>query len=366
MRFRSRIKRNTNHLEPAPSRRQAILSPGGTIVNARRFSIHFVAAFAAAVGAAALTGAAAAGSASAPENLVAPRVTGIPKVGTTLTASPGGWAGSPTSFVFKWQRCDSDGTRCGKDLQASAKKTYTVAPGDVDHSIRVVVTAVNGDGRSEAAPSEATDVVSSKDGPKSTAPPAISGDATVGEQLTVTPGTWAPAGASQVYHWQRCDAVDVGCRNILLARSATYTVRSSDIGSKLRVLVTAKSASGHTSIYSGYTDYVQSDVPPTKVNEAPRLSFLSLIRIGRRVYARFRVCDDGVGRITVVERDTKAGALAYTRRYSVYTYASCGTFSRSWTPAPRFRTRGRMTVTLQAIDKSQRKSTVRAKSVHRR
>lgn len=310
--------------------------------------------------------AAGAQSGLAPENLVPPTVTGSATAGSTLTASPGGWANSPTSFVYKWQRCDSDGTRCGKDVQASAKKTYTVSNRDVDHTIRVVVTAVNASGRSEAAPSDATDAISSKNGPKNTALPTITGEAKAGEQLTVSPGTWTPAGATYAYHWQRCDAANVDCRNILLGRSATYTVRSSDVGSKLRVLVTAKAASGHTSVYTGSTDYVQSAVPPPKVNEAPRLSFLSLVRIGRRLYARFRVCDDGLGRISVVERDTKAHALAYTRRYSVYTYASCGTFSRSWTPAPRFRTRGRMTVTLQAIDKSGRKSTLRAKSVYRR
>lgn len=332
----------------------------------RRRRMRMCAPLAAAVAAAGLAAAAGAKSELAPENLVPPTVHGSATEGSTLTASPGGWANTPTSFVYKWQRCDSDGTHCGKDVQGGPKKTYTVAKGDVDHTIRVVVTAVNADGRSDAAPSEATDVVSSKDGPKSTARPTITGEAKAGEQLTVSPGTWTPTGATYAFHWQRCDAENVGCRNILLARSATYTVRSSDIGSKLRVLVTAKAATGHTSVYTDSTDYVQSAVPPPSVNEAPRLSFLSLVRIGRRVYARFRVCDDGLGRISVVERDTKSGALAYTRRYSVYTYASCGTFSRSWTPASRFRTRGRMTVTLQAIDKSGRKSTLRAKSVYRR
>jgi hypothetical protein len=157
----------------------------------------------------------------------------------------------------------------------------------------------------------------------------------------------------------------VNCRNILLAKETTYTVRFSDVGTRLRVLVSAKAGTGRTSTYSNYSGYVQSDIPPTTVNEAPTLHFVSLIRIGRRVYARFRVCDDGLGRITVVERDTKTGKPAYTRRYSVYTYASCGTFSRSWTPAPRFRTSGRMTVTLQAIDKSHKTSAIRSKSVVR-
>jgi hypothetical protein len=305
-------------------------------------------------------------SASAPENILAPDLSGQAKEGSTLTSSKGEWANGPTSFIYKWQRCDTDGTSCSNDLQTGSKNTYTLTAADVQHTVRVVVTAVNASGRSEVAPSYATDVISSKIGPKNTAAPKISGDATAGMQLTVTPGTWTPTSATFTYQWQRCDSRNVNCRNILLAKGTTYTVRFSDVGSKLRVLVTAKAGSGRTSVYSNYSFYVQSDIPPTSVNEAPTLHFISLIRIGRRVYARFRVCDDGLGRITVVERDTKSGTAAYTRRYSVYTYASCGTFSRSWTPAPRFRARGGMTVTLQAIDKSHKQSATRSKSLVRR
>jgi hypothetical protein len=305
-------------------------------------------------------------TALAPENLGQPSVSGQPVEGSTLTATKGLWANSPTSFVFKWQRCDTDGTACSRDVQSGSKNTYTVVAADVGHTIRAVVTAVNADGRGEPAPSDATQVISSKAGPKNTAPPTISGDAKEGEQLTVSSGSWSPTGATLTYQWLRCDAAaDSTCQNILLARQSTYTVRSSDVGSKLRVIVTAKTTSGSTSVYTDPTAYLQSSEPTSTVNQAPTLHFISLIRIGRRVYARFRVCDDGLGRITVVERDTKPGRLAYTRRYSVYTYASCGTFSRSWTPAPRFRTSGTMTVTLQAVDKSQKKSARRGKSVHR-
>jgi hypothetical protein len=208
-------------------------------------------------------------------------------------------------------------------------------------------------------------VISSKGGPKNTARPAISGEATAGQQLTVSAGNWTPAGVSITYQWQHCDTDDRSCRNISSAKRPTYAIPSTDVGNKLRVLVTARSASGQTSLYSADTEFVQSSAPTPTVNQAPTLRFLSLTRIGRRLYARFRVCDDGLGRITVVERDRKAGALSYTRRYSVYTYASCGTFSRSWAPAPRFRTRGRMTVTLQAIDKSRKTSFQLSKSVYR-
>jgi hypothetical protein len=84
------------------------------------------------------------------------------------------------------------------------------------------------------------------------------------------------------------------------------------------------------------------------------------------VYARFRVCDDKLGKITVIERDNKARALSYTRRFSVLRSTSCGTFSRNWIPAPRFRTAGRFVVTLRAVDASGRLSVLRSRSLVRR
>jgi hypothetical protein len=86
-------------------------------------------------------------------------------------------------------------------------------------------------------------------------------------------------------------------------------------------------------------------------NHPPTISFLSLKRVGIRVYARFRTCDDAAKAITVIERDTKAGKPAYTRRFTV-AGLPCGTHARNWILAPRFRGHGRYTATLRAVDKS--------------
>jgi hypothetical protein len=100
-------------------------------------------------------------------------------------------------------------------------------------------------------------------------------------------------------------------------------------------------------------------------NKAPTIAFLSLKRLGRRVYARFRVCDDAAKGVTVVERDSKARALAYVRRFTV-TPNRCVVATRSWVPAPRFRTKGRFVVTLRAIDKSRASSRFVSRSLVRR
>src|SRR5581483_9395638 len=99
----------------------------------------------------------------------------------------------------------------------------------------------------------------------------------------------------------------------------------------------AHNGSGSSStVASDATDVVGSTAPaPTPaVNHAPTLPILSIKRIGARVYARFRVCDDRGGRITVVEQDTRTHVLSYTRKYTVYV-SRCGAFSRNWTPAAR-------------------------------
>jgi hypothetical protein len=100
-------------------------------------------------------------------------------------------------------------------------------------------------------------------------------------------------------------------------------------------------------------------------NKAPTIKFVSLERIGLRVYARFTVCDDGAKAVSVIERDCKAGALAYVRKYSVLPN-SCSTATRSWIPASRFPSKGRLVITLRAVDTSGASSRFASRSLVRR
>lgn len=80
------------------------------------------------------------------------------------------------------------------------------------------------------------------------------------------------------------------------------------------------------------------------------LTYVSLKRVGPRVYARFHTCDDSAKAITVIESDHKTGAAPFTRRFAV-AGRPCGTHARNWLLAPRFR-HGRYVSTLRAVDKS--------------
>jgi hypothetical protein len=136
--------------------------------------------------------------------------------------------------------------------------------------------------------------------------------------------------------------------------------------------VTARTASGQATAASatsglvGETGTTTTATTTVAGNRAPSIKFISLKRVGVRVYARFRVCDDRTGRITVIERDNKNKAIPAQRRFSATLIASCGTFARNWVPAARFRTPGRYVVTLRAVDRSGRLSTIVSRSLFRR
>jgi hypothetical protein len=311
-------------------------------------------------------------SAATPQNTSPPTISGTPKVGSTLTANEGTWANAPTSFTYQWQRCASGGGACG-DIVVATAKTYTPTTGDSGHALRVVVTGVNADGRSSAT-SAPTEPVNSTSGPTNTVRPALSGTATIGGTLRVTNGSWSPSPSFVTRQWQRCTADGTDCVNIAGATGQTYGVRLADVGHRLRAHVTAHSSSGQTTVASATSAVVTGPSTTTTVvttttttttpgNRAPSLGFISLRRVGVRVYARFRVCDDHTGRITVIERDNKARVLSVSRRFHVSLVSSCNVYVKRWILGRKFRTRGRYAASLRAVDAHGRLSLLRSRSI---
>jgi hypothetical protein len=294
-----------------------------------------------------------AATAAAPQSNSAPTISGQPREGRTLTANNGTWANSPASFAYQWQQCDSSGSGCNP-ISGATSKTYKVATGDVDHTLKVAVTATNTDGNTTAT-SGATDVISSDHAPVNTAAPQVSGTAKVGEQLSASTGTWTGGVKSYSYQWQRCDGSGGSCESVDGATARVYGVRTVDAGNTMRVVVTATNLAGSTNATSGATGLVagnQSTPPPvTAHNHAPTIAWVGLRRLGSRIYARFRLCDDASKAVTVIERDSMAGRLAYVRRFSVVP-VPCGTHARSWHLIGRFHHAGRFTSSLRAVDKS--------------
>jgi len=98
--------------------------------------------------------------------------------------------------------------------------------------------------------------------PANTQTPTISGTARDGETLTADPGTWS--GTEPVdysYQWQRCDASGAGCADLDGATQRDYTLRGADVGSTLRVKVTASNTAGSSTADSDPSAEVAAVAP---------------------------------------------------------------------------------------------------------
>lgn len=84
-----------------------------------------------------------------PANTSAPTITGLAKVGRTLTGGEGTWSGKPTGYTYAWQRCDADVASCATISKATGK-TYIVVQAVLGYRLRLVVTARNAKGSASA------------------------------------------------------------------------------------------------------------------------------------------------------------------------------------------------------------------------
>ena len=182
----------------------------------------------------------------APQNTSLPSISGAARDGSDLQASKGGWANSPTSYAYQWQRCDSSGGSCVAIASATGTR-YTIVSADIGQRLKVTVTATNTAG-SGTATSRPTDVVKATgSAPANTTPPAISGTFKEGNTLTVAPGGWSGSPAPTfTYQWQRCDATGGGCVDLAGSSATTYAAVTADVGNTLRVKVTATNSHGAT------------------------------------------------------------------------------------------------------------------------
>jgi thermitase len=105
---------------------------------------------------------------SPPVNISQPAISGTAQTGQMLTASHGSWSGSPTSYGYQWQDCDTSGTNC-VNVAGATTVAYTAQVSDVGHTLRVSVTAANSGG-STTATSAVTAVVAAAPAPPPPAP----------------------------------------------------------------------------------------------------------------------------------------------------------------------------------------------------
>ncbi|WP_349603017.1 hypothetical protein, partial [Azospirillum argentinense] len=159
---------------------------------------------------------------------------------------------------------DTNGTNAAS-ISGATSSSYTLAAGDLNKYLRVVVTADDGKGGTQTATSAySSQVAAAGNGaPVNSVVPTVGGTATVGNALTGGTGTWSdPDGdtLSYTYQWYRADDSNgTNAASISGATSASYTLTSSDAHKYLRVAVIANDGNANTTTaYSAYTAILNS------------------------------------------------------------------------------------------------------------
>ncbi len=102
--------------------------------------------------------------------------------------------------------------------------------------------------------------------PTNSSPPVISGTARQGETLSASTGSWTDNPTGYAYQWRRCDSAGGGCTDIAGGSGSAYGLVAADVGSTIRVRVTATNAGGSGTAISAQTVAVTS--PPAGAYEA--------------------------------------------------------------------------------------------------
>jgi hypothetical protein len=194
-------------------------------------------------------------TAVAPQNVTPPAISGDAVVGGTLTASTGTWNGSNLVFAYQWQKCDATGTSSScANIAGATAGVYVPSTSDAGSTLRVLVTATNGLG-SAMRESNPSPVVASTL-PQNTTLPAIAANTGFDGSVTsysATTGVWTGSPTiTFLYQWRRCDSAGANCVDIAGATTSIYFPASTDIGSRLRVAVTATNSFGTTTaVFAG-------------------------------------------------------------------------------------------------------------------
>jgi hypothetical protein len=95
--------------------------------------------------------------------------------------------------------------------------------------------------------------------PTNTSAPTISGSVQQGQTLTASNGTWSGSTPmSFAYQWRRCDSAGGTCTSIAGATGQSYALVAADVGTTMRVVVTASNSAGSSSATSAQTAVVQA------------------------------------------------------------------------------------------------------------
>jgi hypothetical protein len=244
------------HCEPIPGATSSFYAPTGDDIDTQ-LNVAVIATNSAGKGGASsaptpyITG-------TPPRNHVSPAISGGIEVGSTLTTTDGTWFGSqPITFAYQWRICTPDGSDCNS-IPGATGKTYVIQPSDYGSTIRMLIRGRNGAGIAFGVSNHTLPILhKTLFGPAVSQAPTVAGPPRAGEVLTASPGTWTgESPISFTYAWQRCDATGSGCKAIGGAKKPTYRLGKNDVGSTIRIGVTATNAVNKATVNSEATDTI--------------------------------------------------------------------------------------------------------------
>lgn len=172
-----------------------------------------------------------------------PTVSGDPEPGQLLTATPGASTGGGVlTYSYRWRRCDNGLWQC-TTISGADGQSYRVTADDLGLRLMVMVTVTNDVG-AEMAGSLLTPPVTARP-PVVTSSPSILGTSEQGQTLNAANGSWEGTQPIEFRHqWERCDAHGLSCVEIVSATGPSYTLAAGDVGTTIRLAVTARGLGG--------------------------------------------------------------------------------------------------------------------------
>jgi alpha-tubulin suppressor-like RCC1 family protein len=208
-------------------------------------------------------------SATAVADVSLPMLSGTTQVAHTLSATTGIWAAAvDVTYAYQWERCNSKGESCAA-ISGATESTYTPVAADAGDTDRVKLTATAGSGKASAASAASGVIAAGSGAPQDRVAPSIEGATSSGSTLTAQHGLWfGEEPLTYGYQWEACNASGEGCTGIGGATSQTYVLGSGEVGSTIRVKVTAKNSKGEASATSPASEPIEEAAAPS-VSERP-------------------------------------------------------------------------------------------------
>jgi CHRD domain len=200
------------------------------------------------------SGSALAAAGTSPVNTKQPDPSGKAEVGQKISVDNGKWSGqAPITFTYQWQSCTTTNAAC-TDIAGATAKNYTVVAAQMGSTLRATVTATNPAGQASAFSNLTSAVISAGPGatsPVNTSLPMITGSLLVGQTIQASTGAWTGLTSNGFgYQWSRCNTDGTSCASISGATGQSYGLGQIDLGTGIRVSVTATNHKGSTTAVS--------------------------------------------------------------------------------------------------------------------